>query len=142
MPFIASNDAKVKTMLELADVKAGEKTIDLGAGDGKVVIAFAKKGAKAFGVEIDETLTELAKHNIKKNGLEEKAFIIRGDFWNMDLGLYDIITVYGLTRVLEKLEKKIWLEAKKGCRIICNYFTFPSLKPEKTKNGVNLYKIC
>lgn len=141
MPFIASNDMKVKTMLELAEVKPQEKSIDLGAGDGKIVIAFAKKGAQAYGIETDETLTELARHNIKKMGLERKASIIRGDFWNISLGSYDIITVYGLTRVMERLEGKIRFEAKKGCRIICNYFPFPNLKPDKTKNGVNLYKI-
>lgn len=142
MPFIASNDIKVKTMLELAEVRRGEKSLDLGAGDGKLVIAFAQKGALAYGVEIDETLVELARHNIKKKGLEKKAAIIKGDFFNISLGSYDIITIYGLTNVMRKLEGKIRFEAKKGCRVICNYFPFPNLKPDKTKDGVNLYKIC
>ncbi len=139
MPFIPSNDQRVKTMFKLADLKTGEISLDLGAGDGKVVIAFAEAGAIAYGIEIDEILTELARHNIKKKRLEKKAQIINGDMWKIPLGNYDIITIYGLTSILYKLEEKIQSETKKGCRIICNYFHFPNLKPEKMVNDVYLY---
>lgn len=139
MPFIPSNNRRVKTMFKLADIKTGEKSLDLGAGDGKVVIAFAEAGAIAYGIEIDEILTELARHNIKKKRLENKAQIINGDMWKIQLGDYDIITIYGLTSVLYKLEEKIQSETKKGCRIICNYFHFPHLTPVKVINDVYLY---
>lgn len=139
MPFIPSNNRRVKTMLKLADIKTGEKSMDLGAGDGKVVIAFAKAGTAAYGIEIDETLTELARHKIRKNKLEKRAHIINGDMWKMQLCNYDIITIYGLTSVLYKLEEKIQSETKKGCRILCNYFHFPHLTPVKVINDVYLY---
>lgn len=141
MPFIPSNNQRVKTMLELAQIKPGEKSVDLGAGDGKVMIAFAKTGAHAFGIEIDEILSEIIRHKINKNRLNGKAFIFNGDLWNHNLSEYDIITVYGLSWVMARLEEKIGKEGKSGCRIIANYFPFPNLKPEKVKKDIYLYRL-
>lgn len=126
-------------MVELAGIKSREKSVDLGAGDGRILIAFAKAGSQAYGVEIDETLTQLIKHNIKRGGLTDKAFIFNEDLWKHRLDTYDIITVYGFTSVMDRLEDKIAREGKKGCRILANFFTFPHWKPERVKKNVYLY---
>lgn len=86
LPFARSQDARLKTMLELSSLKPNDKVIDLGAGDGKVVIAFAKAGAIACGIEIDETLADLATYNIIKNKLKNEAFVSKGDFWDEPIG--------------------------------------------------------
>lgn len=138
-PFASSQDNRVKTMMCLAKVTNGEKMVDLGSGDGKVVIAFAKKGVKSFGIEIDPTLVKLGKHNIRKNRLIDKAEIILGDFWTHPLNSYDIITIYGLNSIMGRLERKFQEEAKNGARILCNFFPLPQLLPETVQNNIYLY---
>lgn len=141
MPFAPSSSERIKTMLELSEIKSGEKTVDLGAGDGRVVISFAKTGAIAYGIEIDPILSDLAEYNIRKHKLQSRAFIINNNIWKESLTRYEIISIYGLSRVLARLERKVINECEVGCRILCNYFPFPTLKPEKEKNNVFLYLI-
>jgi len=126
-------------MIELSDVKPGQKTADLGSGDGRVVIALAKKGADATGFEIDEGRVGLAKQNIDKEGLNGNAKIYQKNFWDVDFGDFDIITIYGITGIMDRLEKKLRKELKPGARVVCNYFNFPTWKHKKEKGDVYLY---
>jgi ubiquinone/menaquinone biosynthesis C-methylase UbiE len=137
--YLPSSDSRVKTMLKLSGVKPGQKTADLGSGDGKIVLAFALAGAKAYGVEIDKTLSELSEIKLRIKKLTGKGTIINGDFLKVPLGSYDIITVYGLGSIMKDIELKIRKEAKKGCRILCNYFKFPDWKPTKTEDNIYVY---
>ena len=140
MPYAPSSHSRIDNFLTLSQVRKGEKTLDLGAGDGRIVISFGKAGARAYGVEIDSILCKLAEYNIRKNGLEKTAHIIHEDFWKVNLSTYDIISIYGLSLVMAKLERKVKSECKSGCRVVCNYFPFPTLKPEKEKECVFLYR--
>ncbi|MCL4338575.1 50S ribosomal protein L11 methyltransferase [Patescibacteria group bacterium] len=139
LPFVPSRKERIKAMIELSGVQPGEKSLDLGAGDGRIVIAFAQKGASASGVEIDNILFDIANHNVRKKRLEKKARIIKGDFWQEDFGKYDIITIWGLRRIMGRLEDKLQKEAKPGCRILCNYFDLPTWPPAAEKENVFLY---
>ncbi len=137
IPFVPSSNDRLETMMELANVKNGEKAVDLGSGDGKLVIALAKRGAVACGIEIDRERAKLARLNIAKEGVDAK--IINKDFWDVKLGDYDVIVLYGITSIMGRLEKKIMKETKLDCRVISNAFTFPNWKPTIVKNNVYLY---
>jgi SAM-dependent methyltransferase len=139
LPFCPTQDERIKVMLELSDPKLPDKMIDLGAGNGKIVIAFANIGIESYGIEIDENLTELAKLNIRKKHLEKTAYIIHGDFWKENLSPYNIITIYGLNNMMYRLKYKIDEECRKGCRILCNYCRFPDWPIKKELNNVALY---
>lgn len=128
-------------MIRVANIKPGEKAIDLGAGEGKLVIAMAAKGADVTGVEIDDERAMATIDNVKKAGLETKVRVINGSFWQVDLSPYDLIVLYGVPSIMERLEKKISNEAKSSARIISNHFTFPNWKPVKTIDNVYLYKL-
>lgn len=138
--FVPSADDKLRTMLELAKVKPGQKVIDLGAGDGKIVINLAKQGIAAEGIEINPVLVKKAQLKIKQAGLEELAEVKKGNFWKLDYSDYDVIFLYGTTYIMERLEEKLMQELKPGAVVISNFFQFPNWEPESVKNEVRLYR--
>jgi cyclopropane fatty-acyl-phospholipid synthase-like methyltransferase len=140
IPFVPSSTDRLNTMIELSSVKPGQKTLDLGSGDGRVVIAMAKAGAEAHGFEVDPKLIEEARKNIAEEGLEGKAFIHSKNFWDGDLGEYDVVTVYGITSIMGRLEAKLKNELRPNAKVVSNYFTFPNWEPEEVKEKVYLYK--
>ncbi|CEP77410.1 MAG: methyltransferase domain-containing protein [Defluviitoga tunisiensis] len=135
-----SNKEAVKKMVELAQIKPGEKSVDLGSGDGRVVIEFAKKGIQAHGYEINPLLVIISRINIRKAGLKGKAFIHWNNFWKVDLSQYDIITVFQVSFAMDRLEKKLMYELKPGARVISNYWTFPNWRPSKYEKDVYVYE--
>lgn len=141
IPFVPSSDDAVQTMLGLASVREGEKAIDLGCGDGKLVVALAEAGADVTGVEIDEERSGLARGAILEHNLPDKARVINGNFWRQDLKDYDLIVLYGVPSIMERLKKKILNEAKLTCRIVSNHFKFPQWEPRQAQNSVYLYQV-
>lgn len=138
-PFQPSSNRELREMIFLADLKKGQKTADLGSGDGKVVIEFAKRGAEAHGFEINPLLVWLARRKIKRLGLKN-AFIHRKNFWKQDFSEFDIVTSFQIYYVMPGLEEKFKKELKKGARVISNTWTFPNWKPKKQEGKVYLYE--
>lgn len=139
--FYASTRAEtVKKMVELAQIKPGEKAVDLGSGDGRLVIALAQAGAQASGYEIDPLLVWLSRRKIRQAGLEKQAFIYRQSFWNEDLSGFDAVTVYGISQMMKRLEKKLKGELKAGARVVSNYYTFPDWAESKKEDRLHLYQ--
>jgi 16S rRNA A1518/A1519 N6-dimethyltransferase RsmA/KsgA/DIM1 with predicted DNA glycosylase/AP lyase activity len=140
-PYLPSSNEAVQRIIAISDIKPGEKAVDLGSGDGRIVIAFAKAGAEAHGYEVNPFLVWLSKRNIQKAGLSGKAFIHWGDFWNKDLSTFSIVSVYGIERIMVNLEKKLRRELKAGAKVISNKFIFPTWPYVKKDGNIYLYKI-
>ncbi|HTY43754.1 MAG TPA: class I SAM-dependent methyltransferase [Patescibacteria group bacterium] len=138
-PFQPSSDRELREMIELASFKKRQKTADLGSGDGKVVIEFAKRGAEAHGFEINPLLVWIAKKKIKRLGLKN-AFIHKKNFWKQDFSGFDIVTSFQISYVMPGLEEKLKKELKKGAKVISNTWTFPNWKPKKQEGKVYLYE--
>lgn len=138
--FVPSADDKLKSMLKLAQLKKGDKVIDLGSGDGKVVIAVAQQGCTVEGVEINPLLIRKSRKLIEELGLSDKATISNKNFWDIDFSKYDVIFSYGTSYIMERLEKKVIKELRPGARFVSNYFQFPHLKPKVEENDVRLYQ--
>ncbi|HUZ17297.1 MAG TPA: methyltransferase domain-containing protein [Spirochaetia bacterium] len=136
-----SSREKTIHIAELADVKEGERTADLGSGDGRVVIALAQCGAEAHGYEINPLLVLRARANIRKAGLSRRAFIHWGSFWRADLSAYDLITVFQVGFIMGRLENKLQRELRPGSRVVSHYWRFPTLQPEKMRGDVYRYRI-
>ena len=133
-PYYPTPESIVKRMLDLGNLKAGEKMFDLGSGDGRLVIMAAQKyKADGTGVELDADLCKVSNDKIRKLGLEKTAHIIQGDLLKQDYSSADILTVYllpisiddQLTPILEK-------QLRKGTRIVSHDFEFSKWKPVKT----------
>lgn len=129
----------VENMLKLADVQPGQKIVDLGSGDGRIVMALAKRGVQATGYEINPVLARRSRDRIKKAGLADRATVYWESFWRIDLAQFDTIIVYGIPYIMRDLQKKLERELKPGTKIISNAYVFPGWTPVATEGKVMLY---
>lgn len=137
--FAKSRQKEAEKMILFSRIKPGEKVVDLGSGDGSLVIAMAQEGAEAHGYEINPFLVWLSRKNIKNKGLEGKAFIHLKNFWLVDFSEFNAVTVYGISYIMKRLEGKLQKELKPGSRVVSNYFTFPGWQHQKKEDNVYLY---
>jgi hypothetical protein len=134
-PYYPTPASVVDKMLQLGGLKAGEKMFDLGSGDGRFIIAAARKyKADATGVELDDSLYKQSMERIKTLGLSATARIIHGDLLKQDYSSADLLTVYllpvGNGLVTPILEKQL----KKGARIVAHDFEFSAWTPVKIED--------
>jgi len=134
VPFVPTPEIVVKKMLELAKVKPGEIVYDLGCGDGRIIITAAKDfGAYAVGIEIRKDLVEQCIRKVKELGLEDRVTIIYGNFFEVDISDADVVTLYLLTSINEKLKTKFIKELKPSARIVSHDFEIVGWKPHLVK---------
>lgn len=138
IPVPSYKDA-VLAMLEMAEVKPGMKVAELGSGDGRIVIAFAKAGAEVDGFEINPVLSLWSLYKVKKNKLKNVRIYTRS-FWSVNLSSYDIVVVFGMTHIMDRLRVKLEQELKPGSIVLSNIFEIPGWVPEATRTGVRLYR--
>jgi len=139
-PYQPTSEDKIKKIMKLARIKKGDKAVDLGSGDGRIVIEMAKKGAIAEGYEINPFLVLLSRWKIKKAGLKGKANIHWKSFWNINLRKYDVIILFQFPTIMRRLEKKLSRELKTRARVISYYWKFPSWNFIKRIENIYLYK--
>ncbi len=133
VPYVPSPEYVVDKMIELAGVKKGDVVYDLGSGDGRIVIAAAKKGAKAVGFEIDPDLVGESRANIQKAGVQESAEIRNQDILTVDLSPASVVTMYLLPDVNLKLRPNLLSQLKPGSRIVSHSFDMGDWKPDKVE---------
>ncbi len=132
-PYYPTPDVVVDKMLRLGEVKRGEKVIDIGSGDGRIVIAAAEKfGARAEGVELDEGLAKQSVEKIRSLGLEKTARIIQGDALVQDYSSADVVMVYLLPSFNAKLRPLLERQLKKGTRVVAHDFDITGWTPVKS----------
>jgi len=132
-PYFPTPQTIVDKMLQLGDLKPGEKLYDLGSGDGRIVIAAARKyKADAYGVELDEALYKQSIARIKTLGLAATAHIVLGDLLEQDYSSSDLLTIYLLPVAIEKVTPIFDRQLKKGARIVAHDFEFKQWTPAKT----------
>jgi hypothetical protein len=132
-PYYPTPESIVDRMLELAQLKAGEKMYDLGSGDGRIVIMAAQKyRADATGVELDSDLVQSSTAKIHQLGLDKIAHIIYGDILKQNYSSANLITVYLLPESNLKLRPVLDATLKKGTRIVAHDFEIGGWKADKT----------
>lgn len=129
--WVPTSQRLVDKMLDLAKVTSKDYVIDLGSGDGRTVIAAAKRGARAVGVEYNPEMVELSKMNAAKAGVEERAKFVQADLFKMDLSRATVITMFLLPEINLKLRPKI-LALRPGTRIVSNTFDMEQWKADQT----------
>ena len=130
IPFVPSPHEVVEKMLSIADPMPDETVIDLGSGDGRIVLAAARDyGARAIGVEIDDDLIRMSRSRISRLGLRN-AEIIKADLHGFDFTEADVVTLYLLPKTLKILKPKI-LSLRRGARVISHDFKIPGIEPDE-----------
>lgn len=138
MPFVPSSDAKIAAMLELLGDIKGKTAADLGCGDGKIIAALALAGTNTSGFELEPSLIKKSLARLAKSNL--KAEIIEQNFFTADLSRFNIITLYGITSMMDRLEKKLTDELQPSSLIVSNTFIFPNWPIKASKSNVFLYQ--
>ena len=126
----------VDKMLELADVSEKDYLIDLGSGDGRTVIAAAKLGAKALGIEFNPDMVKLSKIKAEEAGVSNNTNFIEADLFGYDLSEATVITMFLLPDINLRLRPRL-LDLRPGTRIVSNTFTMGEWEPdyEEMKEG-------
>lgn len=163
LPYVATKREKIPTIIKLAGIKKEERVVDLGSGDGRLLLAAAQKGARAIGYEINPFLILLTRikaylysysfensvrgptsrnpQSLKRSDLQKGSVIVkRQNLWKANFKEADVIFVYGRRKDMPKFEKFVFKNAKKGTRIIVNTNPFPNKRPLKSESGIFLYK--
>lgn len=138
-PFVPSSPEVVTAMVALSKPKPGERWVDLGSGDGRVLLAAAREGAQARGYEVNPSLVALTRKNILLAGLSLNASVHQGVLWEADIRDADIISFYLMPPAMARLQEKLRAEAKPGCRIVSNTFSCPGWEPSGHIGHVWLY---
>ena len=119
VPFVSTPEAVVERMLYLAQPKAGERLVDLGSGDGRIVIEAARRyGVRGLGVEIDPALVRMAQENARRAGVEALASFEARDLFETDLRGAGVVTLYLLPEVNLKLLPRLIDQLRPGARIV------------------------
>ena len=132
VPFITTPDRVTLAMLELAEVRAADSLIDLGSGDGRIVITAARRfGARGLGVEIVPDLVERSRQTARRAAVETRARFLEQDLFKTDLSQASVITMYLLPDVNLQLRPAL-LALKPGTRIVSHDWDMGDWKPDRT----------
>jgi SAM-dependent methyltransferase len=130
VPYIRTPQAVVDKMLALAEVGPDDYLIDLGSGDGRIVITAAlKRGARGFGVEIDPTLVLASNEAARKAGVAERAQFFDRDLFETDISKATVLTMYLLPAVNLQLRPRI-LQLKPGTRVVSHDWDMGEWQPD------------
>jgi protein-L-isoaspartate O-methyltransferase len=133
-PFITTPPEVVERMLQVAEARADDLVIDLGSGDGRIVIAAAQKfGARGLGIELDAALVEKSREAARVARVSEKAAFVQGDVLTADFSRATIITAYLLPALMAQLQPRFIEELAPGTRIVSHAFTMAGWAPDRSE---------
>src|SRR6266550_7220759 len=140
--WLPSSTAMVEKLLDMAGVTPDDYVIDLGSGDGRNVIAAAKRGARAHGIEYDRDLVELSKRNAAKERVSDKATFEKGDIFESDFSKATVIVLFLTPEMNIRLQPKL-LDLKAGTRIVANTFAIGAWNADQTSiDATNCERWC
>jgi len=130
-PYVQTPQNVVDTMLEIAKVGPGDTIIDLGSGDGRMVITAAKKhGARGFGVDLDRKLVALANRNAAKAGVADRAVFYQRDLHATDVSAATVMSIYLLPEVNLMIRTRLLATLKPGTRIVSHDYGMGEWRPD------------
>jgi precorrin-6B methylase 2 len=134
--WVPTPEETVTKMMQVGKITAQDFVIDLGSGDGRNVIAAAKLGARALGVEYNPDMVELSKKNAIKEGVAERAQFVQGDMYQADISKATVLALFLLPTNLTTLRDKIF-NLPAGTRVVLNTFTIPDWAPDESTTVEN-----
>jgi len=142
IPYVPTPNHLVDRMLELAEIGKDDLVLDLGSGDGRIVITAAQRyGSRGRGVEIDSKLVEEAKANAIKAGVAERTDFVAADMFVAPLSDATVVTLYVLTASNLELRPRLLKELRPGARVVSHAFSMGGWLADKHEvlGGVDLY---
>ncbi len=129
-PYVTTPQNVIDAMLNISAVKADDYVVDLGAGDGRIVITAAKKlGARGVGVELDANLVRTAQREAQREGVQDRVSFYSDDLFFMDLSKASVITMYMSEAVNMRLRPSLF-KLKPGTRVVSHDFDMGNWRPD------------
>jgi tetratricopeptide (TPR) repeat protein len=129
--FVPTPQDVIEAMLDLANVGTADVVYDLGCGDGRIVIAAAKRGAHGVGIDLDARVIAEAQANARAAGVEDRVQFNVGDLFQADISKASVVTLYLLPGLNLKLRPKLLAELAPGTRVVSHAFDMSDWAPER-----------
>ena len=139
--WVPTPQGTVDKMLELAKITPQDQLIDLGSGDGRLVITAAKRGLKARGIEYNQDMVDLSIKNAAAEGVSDRATFVKADLFQTDFSQANVVTMFLLPDINLRLRPTI-LNMKPGTRIVSNTFTMGDWAADETAVVPNCPNYC
>lgn len=134
VPYLGTRPAVVAQMLEMARVGPGDYVIDLGTGDGRILIAAAReRSARGLGIDIDPVMVGKAQTNAESAGVADRVRFETADLFKADLADADVVTMFLLPEVNLRLRPRLLAQLKPGTRIVSHAFDMGDWRPDETR---------
>lgn len=134
VPFITTPGDVVERMLQLAGTAPGDLVVDLGSGDGRIVIAAAEKfGARGLGIELDGRLVEKSRDNARRANVADRVSFVQGDVLEADISQATVVTVYLLPGLMNRLQPRFLDHLRPGTRIVSHAFVMTGWRPDRAE---------
>ncbi|XP_065579665.1 ATP synthase subunit C lysine N-methyltransferase-like isoform X2 [Artemia franciscana] len=131
LPYVPASNEQVTNVLKgLKFCDRSKRLLDIGSGDGRIVIAAAREGFNSDGIELNTVLVYYSRYSALKNGLKARFF--KRDLWKFDCSPYGNIVIFGVEQMMAPLEEKFTRELVRGTKIIACRFPLPNLTPIHT----------
>ncbi|TSC69268.1 MAG: methyltransferase type 11 [Parcubacteria group bacterium Gr01-1014_66] len=140
-PFVRSSSALQNDVMTIARIRPGERVLDLGSGDGSLLILAAEYGAYGTGIEINPFLVMIARARIRQKGLCHRIRIIWGDIFNTPLPSTDLVIFYLWPETLMRLRTKLIQELSSHTRLVSLAFPIREWIPEQKLGNTFLYRL-
>jgi hypothetical protein len=142
-PFYPSSAKDLEKLFKSGKLKLPKniKFIDVGSGDGRIVLWAAKKGFEAYGIEYNPFLSLLSKVKILITGKRKNAIIYNKDFNKQDFGAYNVAYLYIFNEHMDKIKDKLFKEMQKNGVIISKIFKFSNIEPDEKIGKFNIYYV-
>jgi predicted RNA methylase len=132
MYFAPTWEPVVYEMLTLAGVTRSDVVVDLGSGDGRIVILAAQKyGARGIGIEIDPKLVAISRQVARDAEVDDKVSFLQGDLFTADISTATVVTLYLSESINRELEPKLRRELRPGTRIVSHQFRIGTWPPDR-----------
>jgi protein-L-isoaspartate O-methyltransferase len=133
-PYVPTPTVIVSELLKLAEIKANDFVIDLGSGDGRLVITAAKQfGARGWGIDLQDHLVKLANDNAQQEGVGERVNFIQGDLFKANLKDATVVTLYLMPGTVVKLVPKFLAELRPGTRVVSHDYPLAPWQHERVE---------
>jgi hypothetical protein len=145
-PFVPTDQEDVEAMLELAGVGPTDYVVDLGSGDGRIVVTAAFRGAMGHGVELDADLVEVSLERARSAGVADAVTFLRGDIFEADLRQASVVTLYLMPEVNLRLRPRLLEQLRPGSRVVSNSFDMGDWRPDvhapaRSSGGILLWVV-
>lgn len=139
-PWLPTPKSKVRAMLEIAEVNRGDTLVDLGSGDGRIIVMAAKEfGAKSIGIEVDPLRLLWSRFSIRRHRLSQMVRVIRANFFKINVEDATVVTLYQGHEINKKIRDKLASELKAGTRVVSYRFILDGWTPTKMNDDHSIY---